>query len=68
MTHYRLYFFDLAGSIRHALDLECDDDEHAIRVVGEHADGRPMELWQGPRQVAFMLGEKRKPDQRSPGL
>ena len=63
MTHYRLYFFDLAGNIRHALNLECEDDDHALRMVSEHADGRPMELWQGQRQVAFMLGEKRKPDQ-----
>ena len=62
MTHYRLYFLDSGGGIRHALDLECDDDEHAIRIVSDHIDGGPMELWQGRRRVALLLDQKPKPE------
>jgi hypothetical protein len=49
--HYRLYFLDAAGQIRHAVDLECDDDDHAITVIQQHSDGRAMELWQARRRV-----------------
>jgi hypothetical protein len=51
VVHYRLYFLNSQGRIRHALDLECDDDAHAIATVQEHIDGGAMELWQARRQV-----------------
>jgi hypothetical protein len=45
LPHYRLYFLDGAGHIRHAVDLECEGDEQAIAEVERHRDGRTMELW-----------------------
>jgi hypothetical protein len=51
MPDYRLYFFDGAKHIRHALVLDCTDDSHAIATVAEHADGRAMELWWRDRMV-----------------
>ena len=52
MTDYRLYFLNAEGRIRHAVEFRCVDDEAAAKLVQEHADGRAMELWQGPRCVA----------------
>ena len=49
--HYRLYFMDLAGHIRHALDLQCEDDAQAAREVEKHRNGQAMELWQASRLV-----------------
>jgi hypothetical protein len=49
--HYRLYFLDRLGRIRHAIDLDCVDDAHAVETVEKHADGRAMELWQSARLV-----------------
>jgi len=51
MAGYRLYFMDRAGHIRDAVDLECVDDDDAIRTAGGRADGRSMELWRRTRQV-----------------
>jgi len=51
MAGYRLYFMDRAGHIRDAVDLECIDDEDAIRKVADHADGHSMELWRRARRV-----------------
>jgi hypothetical protein len=42
---YRLYFLDAHLHVRERIDLECDDDDEAIRVAETHADGRDMELW-----------------------
>jgi hypothetical protein len=51
MCGYRLYFLDRNGHIHSALNLECADDDHAIRLAREHGNGAPMELWQGARFV-----------------
>ena len=51
MAGYRLKFLDAQGEQRHGIDLECDDDAHAIRVVQEHLVHDRMELWQGERLV-----------------
>ena len=48
---YRLYFLDRANHIRHTVDLDCEDDAQAIRMVEQHADRRAMELWQASRLV-----------------
>ena len=57
MSHYRLYFLDRNDHIRHALDIECQDDAEAIELVEGHRDGRTMELWQGARRVARIEGD-----------
>ncbi len=57
MSHYRLYFLDRNDHIRHALDIECQDDTEAIELVEGHRDGRTMELWQGARRVARIEGD-----------
>ncbi len=51
MQAYRLFFFDLAEHIRQWAVIECDDDDQAIRLAAEKADGRPMELWLRDRLV-----------------
>jgi len=45
VPHYRLYYLDAAGHIVDATDLECEDDEQAVREVERRRDGRAMELW-----------------------
>ena len=57
MKHYRLYFLDRADHIRHAISLECEDDEAALAVVEQHRDGRTVELWEGARWVARLEAE-----------
>jgi len=58
VVHYRLYFLDDQGRIRHPLDIDCVDDLHAIAMVGDHCDGRRMELWQSGRKVESFDGVK----------
>jgi hypothetical protein len=48
---YKLYVLDWPGRIAHVVELPCGDDEHALRVAAERADGRAMELWHGQRMV-----------------
>ena len=50
MRGYKLYLFDDKDHIRSAIDLECEDDAHAIRVAEASPSAR-MELWQGARKV-----------------
>ena len=57
MTHYRLYFLDDDDHIRHAVSLECENDDEATELARGHADGRTLELWQGARLVARMAPE-----------
>ena len=51
MPDYRLYFLDPDGKISHALELQCRDDEDAVRHAETHIDGRAMELWSLKRRV-----------------
>jgi len=51
MLSYRLYFLDREGRFTRAVQLECADDERALRAAAAHADGAPMELWQQARKV-----------------
>ena len=57
MLNYRLYFLE-GGHIRHAVNLDCEDDEHAVETVESHRDGREMELWQGARFVRSFRGDE----------
>lgn len=58
MADYKLYFLDGQGRIRRAIDLSCEDDEHAIRTVNEQARGLPMQLWEGDRLVKEFLSDE----------
>ena len=58
VRHYRLYFLDRGDHIRHALSLECENDADALRLIEEHKDSGPLELWEGARQVARFEGDK----------
>ncbi len=49
--HYRLYFFDADDRIRHVLDLDCRDDEHARAMVREDGATGALELREGARLV-----------------
>lgn len=52
MPDYRLYLLDRQGRIRHApVLLECENDEHAMRIAEERRDGRGAELWCGARKL-----------------
>ena len=58
MPHYRLYFLDAAGHIRHAIDLDCEDDAQAVATVATRSDGRAMELWRGAMLVRKFAAER----------
>ena len=51
MADYRLYFLDGDGRIRHVIELDCRDDEHAVQTVQANVSNAEMELWQGPRKI-----------------
>lgn len=51
MADYRLYFLDLTGHVRSALEFMCEDDREAVSRANEHADDRPMELWRGADRI-----------------
>jgi hypothetical protein len=46
MPHYRLFFHN-GINISYAIGIDCENEEDLDKVVAEHADGRPMELWLG---------------------
>ena len=52
MPHYRIYRINHLGRIAAAFDVECSDDDEALRqttsVLGPDGHG---EVWQGPRLV-----------------
>ena len=60
MQGYRLYFLNSHNHIRHALEIECEDDARAIAWAETVSEGRPMELWQGARVVAKFDAERRE--------
>jgi hypothetical protein len=51
MAGYRLYFMDKQDHITEAVELECEDDSHAIRQAEPYLDGREVELWRRARVV-----------------
>lgn len=60
MPAYRLYFLGDDGHIVSAVQLDCQDDHQAISQARDHADGRPMELWEGARKVRIFQPPERK--------
>jgi hypothetical protein len=51
MVDYRLYFMTSDGHIGDAIDIECEDDAHAIAVVEARGEVAGLELWQRGRWV-----------------
>ena len=51
MLDFRLYYLDKRDRIVEARDLECMDDDDAIRAVEAQRDGRAMELWRRDRRI-----------------
>lgn len=58
MAHYRLYVLDREDHIRHAFDLECEDDEQAVAQTEARRAGQTLELWQGARRVVRFDAER----------
>lgn len=59
MTDFRLYFFDQRDHIVEARNLECPDEETAVRAVEGQRDGRAMELWRRDRRIrAFPMADQ----------
>jgi hypothetical protein len=48
---YRIYFFDRNGHIGRALDIECADDDEAVRRMDEEKHAFPLELWERERRI-----------------
>jgi len=54
MSIYRLLFLQEAAGARRpafSIALSCSDDEHAVRMVKDYADGRGMELWRDDQSL-----------------
>ena len=49
--YYRLYFLDPTNQIQDVAPFESDNDETAILIAQQRADGRPIELWNQDRLV-----------------
>jgi hypothetical protein len=52
VASYRLYGLDGVRKVASAEWIEADDDNAAVEAARERLDGRPCEVWQGPRLVA----------------
>ena len=51
MAEYRAYILAPDGRIMRPVDLECDDDDAAIKTAQQLVDGHDVELWQGSRKI-----------------
>ena len=49
--YYRLYFLDPADQIQNVAPFESSDDESAMLIAEQRANGRPVELWNQDRLV-----------------
>ncbi len=52
MPEYRAYLVGSDDHIQNAVHLNCADDDQAIILAKEFADGHDVELWQLDRKVA----------------
>lgn len=55
MPNYRFYTLNADGHVATLpVDVECCDDEEAIKQAGRIAKQSPVEIWQGQRKVALL--------------
>jgi hypothetical protein len=62
MPWYRTYIIGRADHFWGAEDIECFDDQDAIRKVRQTMDGRDVELWE-PRRFIVRLSTDTDPEQ-----
>lgn len=61
MPEYRFYSIKKNGHISGPpSDLDLPDDLSAVREAKKMADGQDIEIWQGPRVVAFVVADQKK--------
>ena len=51
---YRAYIMGPDGHIENRVELQCDDDDEAVRFAKQFVDGHDVELWQCDRMVAHL--------------
>ena len=51
MAEYQAYMLASNGRITRRVDLECDDDDAAIKAAQRLVDYYDVELWQGTRKI-----------------
>jgi hypothetical protein len=51
MADYRYCFLEQDGSIRGGINVECEDDGHALAGATKVKHHNGMEVWQGDRRV-----------------
>jgi len=60
MKKYNLLFIDPDEHIGMSKQIECLNDEHALRMAGQEAgDHRAIQVWDGNRSVC-MIGNRRE--------
>jgi hypothetical protein len=52
MTGYRAYIVGQDGHFISATELECADDEAALKYAKQLVNGHDVEIWSGPRFIA----------------
>ena len=57
MPEYRIYTVGSDGHFMGGKNIECADDQEAIRIVQQAVDGRAIELWERARFIT-RLGPK----------
>lgn len=59
MPEYRMYKIRRDGHVvGEPIDLMAADDRAAIEAAQQQLDGYDIEMWQGPRVVAYLVPEK----------
>lgn len=58
MPEYRFYRINQEGHVAEPAPIvECPDDLSAVREARQYVDGCDVEVWQGPRVVAYVTPE-----------
>jgi hypothetical protein len=61
MPHYRFYSIKKNGHVAGpAIDLDCPDDGEALKEARQQVNGLDIEIWQGPRVVAYLTSDERR--------
>jgi hypothetical protein len=55
MPEYRIYTLGLDGHFVDVADIECADDQEAIKEARQTVDGRDVELWELGRFIAHLM-------------